>query len=251
LAFWTNRDFNKMDSIFRRSSLYRDKYDSKRGDSTYGILLLNKAIADCRNAFNPEPQDDDYNLYVLEDSVKEVKNKFYSYEDTGNAERFTDLHGDYLRYSHIRKNWYFYSGKLWETDQQGKIKILADEVIEKMKHEKLYVADGVDEEEAEKLFRRHLKATRNHNGKTNMIKESQHLLPIDLEEFDNDPYLFNVQNGYLDLKTGNLNDHDKNKHFTKISNVEFTDKADCPLWDDFLNQIFDGDKELIDYLQRA
>lgn len=251
LAFWTNRDYKKMDNIFRSSSLYRDKYDRKTGDSTYGDITLNKAISTCTNAFNPEKQDDNFNLYVLEDSVKEVKNKFYSYDDTGNAERFTDLHGDYLRYSHIRKNWYFYNGKLWETDQQGKIKTLADEVIEKMKQEKIYVSDGVDEEEAEKIFRRHLKSTRNHNGKTNMIKESQHLLPIDLEEFDNDPYLFNVQNGYLDLKTGDLNDHDKNKHFTKISNVEFTDKADCPLWDDFLNQIFDGDKELIDYLQRA
>src|SRR5690625_2440568 len=98
---------------------------------------------------------------------------------------------------------------------------------------------------------RHLKATRNHNGKTNMIKESQHLVPITQEQFDNDPHVFNVQNGYLDLKSGLLKDHDKEKHFTKISNVEFTDKADCPLWDDFLNQIFDGDKELIKYIQRA
>ena len=251
LAFWTSRDFTKMDSIFRQSSLYRDKWDSKRGDSTYGTETLNRAIGDCTNVFSPAPKNDDFQLYVLDQSVKEVKNKFYSYDDTGNAGRFTDVHGEILRYSYIRKSWYFYNGKIWCTDQQGKIKNLADEVIEKMKHENVYVADGTDEEEAMKLFRRHIKTTRNHSGKTNMIKESEHLVPIQPEVFDNDLHLFNVQNGYIDLKKGVLHEHNKERYFTKISNVEYTDKADCPMWDEFLHQIFGGDIELINYMQRA
>lgn len=251
LAFWTSRDFAKMDSIFRQSSLYRDKWDSKRGDSTYGVETLNRAIADCANVFSPAPRDDDFQLYVLDHETKKVENKFYSYDDTGNAERFTDIHGEILRYSYVRKSWYFYNGKIWCTDQQGKIKNMADEVIEKMKHEKIYVADDTTEEEAMKLFRRHIKNTRNHSGKTNMIKESEHLVPIQPEAFDNDLHLFNVQNGYIDLKKGTLHEHDKDKYFTKISNVEYTDKADCPMWEEFLQQIFDGDTELIDYMQRA
>ena len=251
LAFWTSRDFAKMDSIFRQSSLYRDKWDSKRGDSTYGVETLNRAIADCTNVFSPAPRDDDFQLYVLDHETKKVENKFYSYDDTGNAERFTDIHGEILRYSYVRKSWYFYNGKIWCTDQQGKIKNMADEVIEKMKHEKIYVADDTTEEEAMKLFRRHIKNTRNHSGKTNMIKESEHLVPIQPEAFDNDLHLFNVQNGYIDLKKGTLHEHDKDKYFTKISNVEYTDKADCPMWEEFLRQIFDGDTELIDYMQRA
>lgn len=251
LAFWTNRDFSKMDNIFRKSSLYRDKWDSKRGESTYGIDTLNKAIAECRNVFNPTPSDDDFQIFIMENDVKEVKNKFYSYDDTGNADRFTDMHGEILRYSYIRKNWYYYDGKLWRVDQEGKVKNLADEVIEKMKQEQVYVPDGTDEEEARKLFRRHIKNTRNHSGKSNMIKESEHLLPIKPETFDNDLHLFNVQNGYLDLKTGTLHNHDKEKYFTKISNVEYTDKADCPMWEQFLHQIFAGDSELIEYIQRA
>ena len=251
LAFWTSRDFTKMDNVFRQSSLYRDKWDSKRGDSTYGVETLNRAIADCTNVFSPAPREDDFQLYVLDHETKEVKNKYYSYDDTGNAERFTDIHGEILRYSYVRKSWYFYNGKIWCTDQQGKIKNLADEVIEKMKHEKIYIADDVDEEEAKKLFRRHIKNTRNHSGKTNMIKESEHLVPIQLEVFDNDLHMFNVQNGYIDLKKGTLHEHDKDKYFTKISNVEYTDKADCPMWEEFLQQIFDGDQELISYMQRA
>src|SRR5699024_5835604 len=68
LAFWTARDYAKMDNIFRQSSLYREKYDRKTGDSTYGDITLNKAIQSCFNVFNPKPTEDEFNLYVLENS---------------------------------------------------------------------------------------------------------------------------------------------------------------------------------------
>ncbi len=252
LAFWTNRDLNMMDSIFRRSSLYRDKWDSKRGDMTYGYATISKAVSECTNVFNPQQSDDDFNLYVLDDSsTKKIKKKYYSYDDTGNAERFTDNFGEIVRYSYIRKNWYFYNGKTWVIDQEGKVKNLADEILKKMKQEPVYIADGVKEEDAINFRQKHIKYTRGSNGKTNMLKESQHLLPITPESFDKDKHLLNVQNGYLDLHTGQLHEHDKSKFFTKIASIEYTDKIDCPLWIDFLNQIFDGNKPLIDYMQRA
>lgn len=53
LAFWTNCDYVMMDSIFRRSSLMRDKWDKSRNSSTYGDETLQKAIAECANTFNP------------------------------------------------------------------------------------------------------------------------------------------------------------------------------------------------------
>src|SRR5262249_31383812 len=36
LAFWTNRDRQRMDRLFRQSKLMRDKWDAKRKDTTYG-----------------------------------------------------------------------------------------------------------------------------------------------------------------------------------------------------------------------
>lgn len=251
LAFWTARDYRKMDNIFRESSLMRDKWDTKRGDSTYGAATLNKAISDCFNVFSPKPSEDEFQLYVLDQDTKVVKNKFYSYDDTGNAERFKDLNGEILRYSYVRKSWFFYSGKIWCADQEGKIKKLADETIEKMKQERVHVPEDGNEEDVIKLFQRHIKSTRNHNGKTNMIKESEHLLSVSTEQFDNDLHLFNVQNGYLDLKNGVLLPHEREKFFTKLSNVEYTNKADCPMWESFLNQIFNNDQDLIEYIQRA
>jgi putative DNA primase/helicase len=251
LAFWTNRDYNKMDSLFRKSSLYRDKWDEKRGENTYGYMTLNKAMLDCVNVFNPQ-RDNDFNLYVLDDnSTKKVKKKFYSYDDTGNAERFTDQFKDVVRYSFIRKNWYYYNDKTWQLDQEGKVKNLVDGILEKMKQEPVYVTDDVDEEQARKNLQKHIKYSRGSNGKTNMLKESQHLLPAKPETFDKDKHLLNVQNGYLDLHTGKLHEHDKDKFFTKIASIEYTDKIDCPMWLDFLDQIFDGNRPLMNYMQRA
>lgn len=251
LAFWSNRDYKKMDAIFRSSSLYRDKYDQKRGDYTYGDITLNKAIDTCNNVFKPQSSDDGFQLYVLDQSTKKVERKFYSYDDTGNAQRFTENFGESVRYSYTRKNWYFYNDKIWQLDNEGRVKGLVDKTLEIMKKEPIFKSDDVDEEKAKENLLKHVKYSRGSNGKTNMLKESQHLLPVSAETFDRDKHLINVQNGYIDLKTGDLNNHDRNKYFTKISTVEYTDKIDCPLWTGFLNQIFDGDKELIDYMQRS
>jgi len=251
LAFWSNRDFSKMDSIFRSSSLFREKWDRPQNNSTYGVETLNVAINDCMNAFVPKEKEEDFNLYLLEDSVETITKKYYSYDDTGNAQRFEHLFGDAVRYSYIRKGWYCYNGKIWGIDQEGMVKTLADKVIGQMKEETVYVPPGADEEEMVKAFNKHVKATRSSRGKVSMLKETEHLLAIKPEEFDTDKDMFNVQNGYLDLKTGVLHEHDRNKFFTKISNVEYTDKADCPLWMEFLNTIFDNDKSLINYIHRA
>ncbi|WP_239706063.1 MULTISPECIES: phage/plasmid primase, P4 family [unclassified Mammaliicoccus] len=252
LAFWTARDPYKMDTIFRKSVLYRDKWDEQRGDDTYGNLTISKAIESCQNEFIPETTDTDFQIYIMDDAVKPAKkDKRYSYDDTGNAERLKDLFGDNIRYNYTSNAWMYYDGKRWKHDDTGKMKILADKVVNNMKNEKLFIAEGVDEEEMKKFKHRHWKDSRNHNKKVNMMKECEHLLPVQNNDFDKDFNLFNVQNGYIDLRSGQLIDHDRNNFFTKISNVEFTDKADCPKWEEFLNDIFLGRQDLINFIQRA
>ncbi|MEX6266219.1 phage/plasmid primase, P4 family [Staphylococcus saprophyticus] len=252
LAFWTARDPQKMDEIFRKSNLYREKWDEQRGDYTYGDMTITRAIESCQNEFVPENTDTDFQIFVMEEDVKPAKkDKRYSYDDTGNAERLKDLFGENIRFNYTSNTWMYYDGKRWRYDDTGRMKILADKVVDNMKNEKLFLADGVDQEDMEKYRYRHWKDSRNHNKKVNMMKECEHLLPVTNETFDNDFDLFNVQNGFVDLKAGKLNDHERKNYFTKISNVEYTDKADCPKWDEFLNDIFLGNDELVRFIQRA
>lgn len=242
LAFWTSRDFNKMDSIFRKSGLYRPKWDSKRGQTTYGEGILNKAIADCREVFTPGNGIDDYGIIILDNKVKK-----FPFDDTGNADRFVNKFEDTVRYSYVDKGWYFYNGKKWEFDLVGHVKKLTEEVIQDMKLELAYCKD----EDEEKQFFKHLKYTRNNRGKTNMLKESEHRLPILPGEFDKRKDIFNCMNGVVGLKNRKLYAHNHKQYLSKMSYVEYTDNIDCPMWIEFLNQIFDNDTELIHYIQKA
>ena len=242
LAFWCDRDYAKMDSIFRKSGLYRPKWDSKRGASTYGEGILNKAIADCSKVFTPGTGIEDYGITILDNKVKR-----YCFDDTGNADRFVEKFHNVARFSYVDKGWYSYNGKKWEFDNYGNIKSLTEEILKEMRLGRALCAD----EDEEKAFDKHLKYTRNNKGKVNMIKESEHRLPILPSEFDTDTTVFNVFNGVIDLKNSKLHEHDFKRFISKISHVEYTDKVDCPQWREFLNQIFDEDQELIDYIQKS
>lgn len=53
LAFWTGKDAARMDRLFRRSGLFREKWDERRGDRTYGQMTIDCAIADCTEVYSP------------------------------------------------------------------------------------------------------------------------------------------------------------------------------------------------------
>lgn len=256
LAFWFGRDKQRMDSIFRKSGLYRDKWDRPTsGDRTYGDITLNKAIASCRDIYTPGGAMDDYELVIggvnTAEAPKEAKGtappKFYSYDDTGNAERFMALFGDKIKYSYVNKAWYFYTGSKWQIDQIGQVNALADEMLPEMLKETAYFVD----DDQEKAFNKHLKYTRSSKGKGALIKETQHRTAVLPEDFDQNKWVINTPSGILDLKNGQLLPHSPKAMLSKITAAEYSDKADCPIWQQFLQDIFDDDVELVRYIQKA
>ena len=54
LAFWTARNRQQMDSIFRKSKLMRPKWDEKRGAQTYGEMTIDKAIKGTKEVYQPD-----------------------------------------------------------------------------------------------------------------------------------------------------------------------------------------------------
>lgn len=252
LAFWTGRDFQKMDTIFRNSSLIRDKYDEKHGKTTYGIALLNKAINETTSVFNPNHKKE--LKYDIHFGKKEKPKVPRSWDDTGNAERFLDKYGDVVKYSHTDKVWYIFNGSYWEVDKTEEIRKLVDSVVEDMKNEKIVIPADVDEKEEEKLLKsweKFKKSSRSHNGKDNMLKEVKHHVSCLHGDFDKEDMLINTASGYVDLTSGVLHDHDLKKMFSKETTSEYTDNIDCPEWTKFLNQIFDNDQEMIHFIQKA
>lgn len=53
LAFWTGRDAARINRLFRRSGLMRDKWDSRRGDTTYGGQVIAHAVQTATDVYQP------------------------------------------------------------------------------------------------------------------------------------------------------------------------------------------------------
>ena len=53
LLFWTAGDVDRVDRLFRQSDLWREKWDRKTGDSTYGMLTIIKCAAGQTKYYTP------------------------------------------------------------------------------------------------------------------------------------------------------------------------------------------------------
>jgi putative DNA primase/helicase len=254
LAFWCGCDEQLMDKIFRSSGLMREKWDRKQSGTTYGKITLQKAIKDCGKVYEPKSE---YHIVIGQPTAEPPKEKkLYTFDDTGNAERLTDVFGDRIRYSYVNKSWLYYDGRKWCFDVTGAIHRMADEIIETMRDDMDYFVKNApqswgDPDVIEKNFMKHLKQSRSNRSKSSMIAEAQHHVPITPDQLDTHRGVLCTPNGIVNLKTGELQNHDKDKFITKITTCEFTDKIDHPLWDSFLESTFGGDQELIHYIQKA
>lgn len=74
---------------------------------------------------------------------------------------------------------------------------------------------------------------------------------VHTHELDANPMLLGLKKGQcLDLTNGMVFDMEPHHLVTKFVGCEFDPYAQCPQWDAFLVQVFQGDQDLIDYLQQ-
>jgi putative DNA primase/helicase len=76
-------------------------------------------------------------------------------------------------------------------------------------------------------------------------------IAADPDDFDNDPWLLNVENGTLDLRTEILQNHSPSDMLTKMAGTYYRPDAECPTWLGFLNRIMDGDQDMVNFLKQA
>lgn len=254
LAFWTGCDASKMDVIFRSSGLMREKWDRPQSGSTYGALTIQKAIAGCSQVYSPK---NSYSASFKQGEVnaqtEQTGQRLYSFDDTGNAQRFVDLFGDKVRYCYTDKRWLWYDGRKWCTDMTGTVKRLADKAVACMAAEaKVYAQLDADEgTDMAKAFEKHMKSCRSNKSKNAMLSEVMHHVPVLPAQMDRFKTVLNTPGGVIDLRSGGISPHDPMTYLTKMTAVEYSENADCPRWLAFLDDIFRGDKDLIRYVQKA
>lgn len=96
----------------------------------------------------------------------------------------------------------------------------------------------------------HAKRSNSKDGIHAMIALAASDLAIGSQDLDTDPWLLNVSNATIDLRTGEMREQRREDFITKMAPVTFDPDADCPLWRKFLDEVFQGNTELIDFIQR-
>ncbi len=168
--------------------------------------------------------------------------------DTGNAERLVGRHGHDLKFVY-GIGWFVWSGTHWRRDKTGEVERRAKETVRSIHEEAARVAN--DEE------RRQLAKWAIASESVSRIRAMVSLamsepgVPLEkADELDRDPWLLNVENGTLDLRTGELREHRREDLITKLAPVEYDPDADAPTWEAFLKTVVpDGDTRR--FLQRA
>jgi putative DNA primase/helicase len=69
-------------------------------------------------------------------------------------------------------------------------------------------------------------------------------------ELDANPMLLGVQNGVVDLRKGHLLFNQPEMLVTRYCEASYVDDMPCPLWVSFLDQVFVGDEQTIECVQR-
>jgi len=169
--------------------------------------------------------------------------------DTGNAERLVRTFGGRIRYVRDAGEWRVWSGKAWLTDKTGQVDRTAKKVAQEIFNE-AYELEDKDERDEMLSWAMRTESRDRRNAMIDLAAKERDIVTL-IDEYDQDQWLFNVQNGTIDLKTGALLPYDPAKMMTKISPVAYDPEAKCPLWDKFLARVQGNDQQMVDFLSRA
>lgn len=137
--------------------------------------------------------------------------------------------------------WHYWDGKRWAFDDKGRAHRAVLEVLETSWKEAL-----TDEKLAKDI--RGCMTEPAQRGVLG-IAEALPAFAATADELDADPYLLNVANGTVDLRTLELRQHDPADKITKVTGAAFDPDADPSAWNDFLTTVL-PDAEVRAFLAR-
>ncbi len=181
---------------------------------------------------------------IVEWVITRVKND-YSFSDQGDAKRLVDYFDGDIIYCDTMKSWLYYDKGVWLRDDKL---LVENKYKEAVRYYYRQASDIMDSKERKRLTD-HLFTMEFSNRKSAILRELKSDIPISYHDFDKADYLFNTVNGTINLHTGAFYDHIKDELHTKQSPVNYENTVTCPKWLSFLDEIFEGNQELIDYLQ--
>lgn len=201
--------------------------------------------------------DSAYKYQNREDLRNQVIEQF-ELSDKGNSIQLMKSFGDVIIYV-PKIGFHIWSGKVWAVDVESlKTQHFALKAMDELKVDIAERLRSVtDNRQSSKLFRI-LKHAVNSSNQQKLISMTSVAKArpdthksMDLLDDVRTIHMLNVGNGVLDLITGKLNPHDPSLYITRLCSTNYKPKAKCPTWLETMNLAFDGNENLISYMQRA
>lgn len=250
LAFWTGPDPSRIDSLFRRSGLMREKWNERRGDSTYGAQTIAVALEGRTEFYEPpRPRSSlsSTRSVALDDGDPDDGDHDRGLDDVGNAARFVDQHEPALRYAPAWKTWLVWQGSRWAPDERLEHLRRAKETARLLGDE----ASSAEDDDSRKAILRHAlrSALEPRLRAMAAIAACDPRIVLVPSELDADPWLLNAANGTVDLRDGTLRPHDRSDLLTKVAGANYNPDAPAPTFHAHLERFLPR-PELIAFMRR-
>lgn len=173
---------------------------------------------------------------------------FNSYPRTGigSAKLFADKYRNKLKFVRELGLYFYYNGKVWVKDLNF---VYASRLAKEFAQLTIYAANQIEDDDNRNAAIKYYSKYGEYTQREKLIKDARTVHIIDYADFDKDTYLYNCQNGTFNLRTGELQPHNADDLLTRISNVNYVKDAKSELWEKFVSDSMENDKQGIDLLQ--
>jgi putative DNA primase/helicase len=213
LAFYCGKDEARVDRLFRRSALMREKWDSKRADSTYGAETVHRACAKATDTYTPKSKP----AAAATDPAEDLGTPL---PEVGLVKRLAD---SILKRDHFAQD---VGGSLY-VYQAGFYHQRGEE------HVRRCVKRQLEDWQCSKAW----SSTRGN--------EVAEYIRLDAPPLWDRPPLdrVNVANGILEIEEKRLIAHDPGYLSSVQLPVKYDPAAECHFWDHFIEDVFPDDAQ--------
>lgn len=153
----------------------------------------------------------------------------YPAHHAGNVARWMEYARGRVRWVDPWKKWYVYRDGMWYADpNQVQVQDIAKEMLADMRQSCLAMAK--DDREALWKWAKDTEQPKNMGHMLNLARSEPDVGMFRIDGWNNDPMLFNVRNGTIDLNNGELLPHKASDNLTAQAPVDFDPSAQCPTW---------------------
>ncbi len=282
LAFWTGKDAQRMDRLFRQSSLFRpDKWDrAARSGETYGQGTIARAIAACHETYSsqrkgkilqfrrdPTSTVEEQAVHLPETDLDFVLECLRD-EEEGDGRLYAHLFRGRCIYDHTEGMWYEWKGHSWERDECKHALLLASGPLasvyldasaqlseEAAQTEKHLDPDLLKGKDCQHEHYHWLKAmTGELIGRARALKKlkraqavltyAQSYLKVTARLWDRHIWKLSCPNGVLDLRTGDLHPGRPQDYLRTAIPTQWRGlETPAPRWERFLQEVFEDRAE--------